>query len=111
MSDQENNSGKGKGFQIPEGIDRWSWGPCLLSWIWALGNKTWIGLLALLPYAGIVMVIILGFKGRAWAWQNKKWDSVEHFNRVQRKWTIGGVSIVAGFFVLWLVMTILISIL
>ena len=36
------------------------------------------------------MAIVLAFKGREWAWKNKEWESVEHFNRVQRKWSIAG---------------------
>ena len=33
-------------------------------------------------------------KGRQYAWQNKRWSSVEHFNSVQKKWSIAGVIIV-----------------
>ena len=68
---------------IPEGVKGWSWGAFLLSWIWAIGNRTWIGLLALIPYVGVIMAIVLGFKGREWAWKNRQWDSLEEFNRVQ----------------------------
>jgi type II secretory pathway pseudopilin PulG len=82
---------------IPEGIKGWSWGGFLLNWIWAMGNNTWIGLLALVPVIGwLVMPIVLGIKGREWAWQNKQWDSVEHFNRVQRKWTVWAVTLQGG---------------
>lgn len=80
---------------IPEGIKGWSWGAFLLNWIWAIGNNTWIGLIALIPYVNIVMAVVLGIKGREWAWKNKKWDSVEHFNRVQKKWSFWGVILVA----------------
>lgn len=80
---------------IPEGIKGWSWGAFLLNWIWAIGNNTWIGLIALIPYVNIVMAIVLGIKGREWAWKNKKWDSVEHFNSVQKKWSYWGVVVVA----------------
>jgi hypothetical protein len=92
----ENTSGMGKGAAIPDGVKGWSWGAFLWNWIWAVGNKTWIGLLALVPYVGFVMSIMLGVKGREWAWQNKRWESVEHFNRVQRLWTIWGVVIIVG---------------
>ena len=68
---------------LPEGIKGWSWGAFWLSWIWAIFNKTWIGLLALIPLVNLVMMVILGLKGREWAWRNKAWPSVEHFNRVQ----------------------------
>ena len=37
------------------------------------------------------MAIILGFKGREWAWQNKHWDDVEHFQRVQRRWSVAAL--------------------
>ena len=78
---------------IPEGVKGWSWGAFLLNWIWAIGNRTWIGLLALIPYVGLIMAIVLGFKGREWAWKNKQWDSVEQFNAVQKKWSFWGVAI------------------
>jgi hypothetical protein len=76
---------------IPREIDRWNWGAFLLSWIWGIGNNTFIALLALVPFVNLVMIFVLGAKGSAWAWRNKQWDSVEHFRRVQRRWAIAGV--------------------
>jgi hypothetical protein len=87
----ENNSGQGKGIIPPEGVRGWSWGAFLLNWIWAIGNRTWVGLFALVPYVGFVVAIVLGIKGREWAWQNKEWESVEHFLAVQKKWAFWGV--------------------
>jgi len=82
---------------LPEGVKGWSWGAFWLSWIWAIFNKTWIGLLALIPVLNLVMPVILGLKGREWAWRNKAWPSVEHFNRVQKNWSIAGwISLVVG---------------
>ena len=78
---------------IPDGVKGWSWGAFFLNWIWAIGNKTWIGLIALIPYVGFIMALVLGFKGREWAWKNQQWDSVEHFNRVQKKWSFWAVTI------------------
>ena len=75
---------------IPPEADRWNWGAFLLNWIWGLGNNTWIALLALVPFVGFVMMFVLGAKGSAWAWQNARWQSVEHFRRVQRYWAIAG---------------------
>ncbi len=93
IAEPENTSGMGKESQLPEGIKKWSWGAFFLSWIWAIGNNTWIGLVALIPYVGFIMAFVLGAKGREWAWRNKRWESLEHFNRVQRKWSIWGVAI------------------
>lgn len=86
---------------LPEGVKGWSWGAFWLTWIWAIFNKTWIGLLALIPLVGFVMMVILGLKGREWAWRNKAWPSVEHFNRVQKKWSLAGwiimvVALISG---------------
>lgn len=90
---------------IPPGIKGWSWGAFLWNWIWAIFNNTWIGLLALIPGVNLVMIFVLGAKGREWAWKNKKWDSVEHFNRVQRKWSLWGIWLVVIGFVLALLVT------
>jgi hypothetical protein len=102
-STAENNSGQGKVSVYPPGVEGWSWGAFLLNWIWAIGNKTWIGLLAFIPYIGFIMAIVLGIYGRRWAWQNKRWDSVEHFQRVQGKWSFWGLILVLGFMVLGIV--------
>ena len=91
---QDNNSGM-KESTFPDGVKGWSWGGFLLNWIWAIGNKSYIGLLALLPYVGFIVSIYLGVKGRELAWKNKRWQSVEHFNRVQKRWSIAGLVIVA----------------
>jgi hypothetical protein len=92
----ENTSGQGSLAVIPREIGGWNWGAFLLSWIWAVGNSVWIGLLALIPYAGFIMAIILGVKGNEWAWRYKRWDSVEHFKRTQSTWTKWGLGIVLG---------------
>jgi heme A synthase len=60
-----------------------------MSWIWGIGNSVWIALLAII--LGLIMSIILGIKGNEWAWQNKTWNSVEHFKKTQRTWTRIGV--------------------
>ena len=46
------------------------------------------GFMGLVPLVGLVMSFVLGFKGREWAWRNKEWKGVEHFNSVQKKWSI-----------------------
>lgn len=76
---------------VPDGVRGWSWGAFLLSGFWSIGNRTWIGLLAFIPYLGIIMAIILGIKGREWAWKNRQWQSLEEFNRVQRRWSVAGL--------------------
>lgn len=82
----ENTSGQGPSATIPPEIDRWNWGAFLLNWIWGIGNNTPIALLMFVPFVNFVMVFMLGAKGSIWAWRNKRWDSIEHFQAVQRQW-------------------------
>ena len=89
----ENTSGQGKSVVVPAEIKKWNWGAFFLNWIWGLCNKTYIALLCLIPLVGIIMVFVLGAKGSKWAWQNKRWDSIEHFQSVQRKWAWWGFGL------------------
>jgi TPR repeat protein len=91
----QNTSGQGKSAIVPPEIDRWNWGAFLLNWIWGLGNRVYIALLMFVPFVNIVMSFVLGAKGSAWAWKNRRWESVEHFKRVQRLWAIAGVIVLA----------------
>ena len=48
------------------------------------------------------LCIWFGIKGNEWAWQNKRFESVEHFHSNQKKWAIAGlivviISIILGF--------------
>jgi hypothetical protein len=85
---------------VPAEIDRWNWGAFLLNWIWGIGNNTFIALLTLIPFVGLIMPFVLGAKGSGWAWRNGRWDSLEHFKRVQRLWAIWGA-------VIWIVAIVL----
>lgn len=90
----------------PLEILKWNWGAFLLNWIWGLGNKVYISLLCFIPFIGLIMPIVLGWKGNEWAWKNKQWKSVEHFKEVQKKWTIWGIAISIIFTVIFTVISI-----
>ena len=79
---------------LPEGVAGWSWGGFVFSWIWAIANGTPWGLLGIVPGVGLAVRVALGMKGREWAWCNRNWDSVDHFRRVQRRWSIAAVVVV-----------------
>jgi hypothetical protein len=108
----ENTSGGGSAAAVPAEINRWNWGAFLLTWIWGIGNSTFIAFLMFVPLVNLVMWFVLGAKGSAWAWQNRRWNSVEDFRRTQRTWAMWG-AIVPVIFVLlfggifWSVMTAL----
>jgi hypothetical protein len=89
----ENTSGQGKLAVVPAEIHGWNWGAFFLNWIWGIGNKTYIALLSLVPLVNFVMMFILGARGNEWAWQNRRWDSIEQFQKVQGKWTAWGFGV------------------
>ena len=68
-----NTSGGGPTAPVPPEVEAmgWSWGGFGLNWIWAIANKTWIGLLALIPCVNIFIAIWLGISGHKLAWQNR----------------------------------------
>lgn len=119
---QENTSGLGSSTIVPKEVLEWNWGAFFFGWIWAIGNKAWIavflGLFAWISYivatqfgselVGVLiyvgMGVVLALKGSEWAWQNKSWDSIEHFKRTQRTWRNWGivftiVSFIIGFII------------
>ena len=87
----ENTSGQGKDSDVPSEIQTWNWGAFFLNALWGLFNRTYIALLCVIPVVGILMAFVLGFKGNEWAWQNKRWKSIEQFQRVQKRWAIWGI--------------------
>lgn len=101
-----NNSGQGPNTEVPDIVaKRFNWGAFTFSWIWGLFNKTYITFITLvlvfIPVVGsiaaLVANIIFGIKGNSWAWQNKKWQSVEHFHKVQKKWAAWGIGLTVTF--------------
>jgi len=99
----ENTSGQGKSAIVPTEIKKWNWGAFLLNWIWGVGNSTYIALLCFVPIINIIMIFVLGAKGNEWAWQNKKWDSIEQFKDVQKKWSWVGFIVAILGIIIWFV--------
>jgi hypothetical protein len=89
-----------------------NWGAFFLTWIWAIGNKTFNKLTLLLlilcavPYLGplsaIGLMLYSGLTGNERAWKSKDWHDPEHFKKVQRRWAFVGVAqfVVALLFVI-----------
>ncbi len=94
----ENTSGMGSKGAVPAGLGEWNWGGFLLTWIWGIGNNVWWSFLFFVPILGwTVIPLVLAFKGNEWAWQNKRWESVEHFKKVQHIWTMWGWGLTIAF--------------
>ncbi|MFQ3549209.1 MAG: ribonuclease G [Armatimonadota bacterium] len=75
---------------VPDEIKKWNWGAFFFTWIWAISHNVYIGLIALLFPFNFLMAIILGLRGNEWAWKNRKFESITHFQKVQKKWALWG---------------------
>jgi len=73
--------------EIPHEVYAWDTGAFLGSWLWALSNRVWIGVLALIPGLWLIVSIVLGIKGGLWAWQKKPFTSLEEFKKSRVQWT------------------------
>ena len=49
------------------------------------------------------MAIILGIKGSEWAWQHRKFESIDQFKAVQKAWAIWGLVL----FLICIVLTVI----
>ncbi|MBR6163733.1 hypothetical protein IKQ26_07590 [bacterium] len=102
FSTEDNTSGKGKESVVPEVIKKkFNWGACLGTWIWGIGNDSYLTLLIipaffLGPFSIFFLIglpIWFGIKGNEWAWQNRYFDNIAQFNKYQRNWAKIGVAI------------------
>jgi hypothetical protein len=114
-SDLSNTSGQGKTSIIPPEIDKWNWGSFSFTWVWGIYHGVYyfpflavlagIGirlslmltgtirlvLLSLFIITELVVILICGRFGNKWAWQNKKWPSLEIFQERQKLWSSSGL--------------------
>lgn len=79
---------------LQEDLDRFCWGGLLWGPWWALFNRVWIGLLAFVPVLGFFVAIVLGFKGRRWAWEKGRHADLAQFRRAQFWWGISSVVMI-----------------
>ena len=102
-----NTSGKGEKSNVPSEVkNKFNWGAFLLSWIWGIGNKTYITLiyliLGLIPIVNLGILIWFGIKGNEWAWRNKQFKSIPEFHENQKKWVVWSI-------ICWVVFIILVQ--
>ncbi len=90
-------SGQGDDSPLPPEIKGWSWGAAGLTWIWGIRFRVWLAFLTFAGPLAYIWWIVLGIKGRAWAWQHHRWSSVDQFYASQKTWDRWGViAFIAG---------------
>ena len=110
---EENTSGHGENSFVPDVVaNRYNWGAFFFHWIWALVyGKFVIALVALIshviPFLPLIICIWMGTQGNKWAWQSKKYQSIEEFHQIHRKWAVAGIciGIVIMLMVIWTIVT------
>jgi len=80
---------------VPAEVEQmgWSWGGFGLNWIWGIGNRVFIALLALIPCVNIGVAIWLGIAGHKLAWQNRRFDSMQQYKETMKAWNMWGIII------------------
>ena len=109
---------------FPKNLNSFNWGALIWGPWWCFGNGQAgkggvilaLGIASYIPILGIlfgiaefVFHIILGAKGNWMAWRDKEWKSTEHFERVQRNWTISGVCTIVTTIILTVVAALIIN--
>jgi len=83
-----------------ENLNSWNWGAFYFGCIWAISNGIYWPLIEIIPFIGwsasIVIRIVLGINGNKWAWEKRRWESIEHFKRVQHSWAIAALWFFVG---------------
>jgi len=89
----DKHSGMGRESVVPSEVKGWNWGAAGLTWIWGAHFSVWISMLAVIPFVGFIMIVVLGIKGSEWAWKAQRWESIEVFKESQARWRPWGVVI------------------
>lgn len=99
---EENTSGQGENAYVPDIVaKRYNWGIFFFNWIWALVYQKYV--LALIIFIGfaiplvnlgvLIAVIWMGTQGNKWAWQAKKYQSIEEFHKIHKTWATVGTCL------------------
>lgn len=118
----------------PDATKRWSWSAFLLSPIWAIRNRVWVGLL---PSIFIVLMVFtdnangnglsaagnvlaglsfifqcwLGIKGRELSWKTGIWKNADEYIKSQTKWDKFSIYASLAFFAFCIIVVVAVSLL
>ena len=74
-------------------LKKWNWGAFLLTFVWGLGNGVMRSFLVFVPFYGLYEWFMLGVHGNRWAWEKRRWESLEKFHQSQRSWAKWGIVV------------------
>lgn len=82
-------------------LKKWNWGAFLLTFIWGIGHGVMRSFLVLVPFYGFYEWFMLGIHGNRWAWEKRRWESVEKFHHSQRAWAKAGIIVTSIVFLIF----------
>jgi len=93
-------------------LDKFSVGGLMLGFIYLISVRAyskllWILLLSFIPVLNMAIAIIIGLKGRRWAWESGKWSNLDELKIRQGFMDgLGIVLIVLVILVVWLLLSL-----
>jgi len=90
---------------------KFNWGAFAQTLLFSIGNKTYLGLLVLIPLVNLVWIFVMGFKGEEWALEHNEYRDEEEFRKVMDTWNRAGFVmfiIAMAIFVIYLVILFLV---
>jgi hypothetical protein len=95
-----NDSGQGPTALVPQELSGWCWAGFLIPGLWCLVYRKYLLFVVFMVLSlvtggilGLVASIWCGLEGNRWAWQNRRWESIQQFRATQRVWVIWGIII------------------
>jgi hypothetical protein len=82
-------------------LKKWNWGAFLLTFIWGMAHGVMRSLLVFVPFYGFYEWVMLGIHGNRWAWEKRRWESVEKFHQSQRSWAKWGIIVTSIVFLIF----------
>jgi hypothetical protein len=81
-------------------LKKWNWGAFLLTFIWGMAHGVMRSFLVFVPFYGFYEWFMLGLHGNRWAWEKRRWESVEKFHQSQRSWAKWGIIVTGVIFLI-----------
>lgn len=82
---------------------KWNWAAFTNPIFFAIGNKSYLGLLNLIPIFNLVWCFIYGAKAEAWTWETGLYEDDKTFRASMDSWNRAGLV----FFIITIALTIL----
>ena len=92
-----NDSGEGAVAQLPAELEGLNWGAFFLPLFWCINHNVIWGIF----FQGAFFSFMFLLKGNEMAWQNRRFESIEQFKTIQKKWFLWGLGLELLVIVIW----------